>query len=72
MSSPPREAADEPPPEDASPGTLRRLVDVELTMLGILSQLASQWSSGRWSHVTSGLRSADPCVPALARLACAC
>ena len=66
MSSPPRDAdAASPQDEDAAadeaaPSTLRRLVDVELTMLGILSQLASQYASGRWSHVTSGLRSADP------------
>ena len=48
------------PASDAAPSTLRQLVDVELTMLGILSQLAAQYASGRWSHITSGLRHADP------------
>ena len=72
MSSPPRDAGDasrsdddgrtphDEPAADAAPSTLRQLVDVELTMLGILSQLASQLASGRWSHLTSGMRSADP------------
>jgi hypothetical protein len=53
----------------SSPGALRgalgRLVDLELTLLGILSQLASQLASGKWSHVVRGLARADPLSAAL-------
>lgn len=51
-----------PSPGSPSPAQLWRQssVRIEASVFGIVSQLAAQLSSGRWSHLVQGMAGADP------------